>query len=106
HSQTPSGYVGKVEILTAELGYMLLPAREIVAQQQIEDLAGALCVLRHDPDEPARLGVHRRQPHHVRVVLAQALGTVYRDLGAAYALQYLRLLALGISKPCLAARFY
>ena len=56
---------------------MALAPLEVIPQQQVKDLGGALHVLRHHLDEPAGLRVHGGQPHHIGLVLAQALGALH-----------------------------
>ena len=55
---------------------MLFSAGEIVAEQKIENARRFVGVLGHDADEPPGLGVHCGEPHHLRVVFAQALGAL------------------------------
>ena len=50
---------------------MILAPLQIVAEQQIERARRRLRILGHDFDETARFGVHRREPHHFGVVLAE-----------------------------------
>ena len=66
---------------------MVFPSLEIIAEEQIEHLLRQRDVLGHDLDEPPCGGVHRRHPHHLRVVLTETLGAVDRDL---LALEYFR----------------
>ena len=80
---------------------MVFPSLEIIAEEQIEHLLRQGHILGHDLDEPPCGGVHRRHPHHLRVVLTETLGAVDRDLLALERFQNFRLLALGIGKPCL-----
>ena len=84
------------------VGDMLLAARQVVAQQQVKHFSRALCILRRYLDETARLGVHRRQPHHLCVVFAKALGTLDGILCTADAFQKFSLFRFGISKVRLA----
>ena len=81
------------------VGDVLLPPLEVVPQQQLEHLGGGLRVLGHDLDQPPRLRVHGGQPHHVRVVLAQALAPVDLVFLPLQALDDLPLLPLGVGEP-------
>ena len=78
---------------------MVLPPLQIVAQQEVKDLGGAFHILGHHPDETAGLGVHGGQPHHVRLVLAQALGAVDLVFLPLQFLDDVVLLLVGIGKP-------
>ena len=82
---------------------MVLPALEVVPQQEVEHLCRALHVLRHDPDEPPSLRIHGGEPHHVRVVFAQALGPVDLVLFALQGLYNVRFFLVGVGKPGLVA---
>ena len=66
-------HVELIEVFIAVFGDVVLAALKIVAQQQVEDLLRPLDVLGHDLDETARFGIHRRHPHHLRVVLTKTL---------------------------------
>ena len=78
---------------------MVLAALEVVAQEEVEDLCGALHVLGHDLDEPTGLRVHGGEPHHVRLVLAQALGALDGVLLPLQLGEDIGLLRLVIGKP-------
>ena len=82
---------------------MVLAALQIVAEEQIEYLRGRLRVLGHDLDETARFGVHGRQPHHLRVVLAEALGAVDLIALALKRFHDVVLLLVGVGEPRLVA---
>ena len=58
-----------------------------------------LRVLRHDLDEAARFGVHRRKPHHLRLVLAKALRARDGNLLSLEFFQNISLLRLVIGEP-------
>ena len=91
--------IRQVQEAVAFVGDVLLPALEVVPLQELEHVVGGLRVGGHDLDEPPGLRVHGGQPHHVRVVLAQALGAVYLDLLALQLLDDLALLLLGVGEP-------
>ena len=61
------------QILAAVFGDIFLSSGEIIAEEEVKIERRFLRVLRHDLDEAARFGVHRREPHHLRLVLAEAL---------------------------------
>ena len=82
---------------------MVLPALEVVPQQQVEHRRRLLHVLRHHPDQPPGLRVHGGQPHHVRVVLAQALGPVDLVLLPLQGFHDVVLLLVGVGEPRLVA---
>ena len=77
---------------------MLLAACEVVAQQDVEHLRGALHVGGHHLDEAAALGVHGGQPHHLGVVLAQTFRALDGVFLIADLLEEGGLLGLGVGE--------
>ena len=68
--------IRQVQVFISVIRDVALAALEVVAQEEVEDLGGALHVLGHDLDEPPGGGGHGGQGHHLRVVLAQTLGAL------------------------------
>ena len=82
---------------------MILAPLQIVAEQQIERARRRLRLLGHDLDEAARFGVHRRQPHHLRVVFAETLRAVDLVALALKVLDNVVFLLVRVGKPRLFA---
>ena len=82
---------------------MVLASLQIVTQEEIKDLRRAGGVLRHHPDQPPGLRIHGGQPHHIRLVLAKALGAVDLVLLALQLFDDVVFLLVGVGKPGLAA---
>ena len=98
--------IGHVKVLVPLEGDVLLASGEIIAEQQVKASGHQLSVLGHDPYETARLGVHRRHPHHVRIVLAETFAAADAGLRAVERVDYLGLLAVGVGKIGLALALY
>ena len=63
-------HVNVFHIFASVIGDELLPRGEVVAEERVEDAVGHSRVGRGDRDQTAGLGIHRRLPHHARLVLA------------------------------------
>ena len=63
-------HVNVFHIFASVIGDELLPRGEVVAEERVEDAIGHSRVGRGDRDQTAGLGIHRRLPHHARLVLA------------------------------------
>ena len=57
-------------------GNIILTALQVVAQKQVKHSGSLLHILGHNLDEAAGVRVHGRQPHHIWVILTQALGSL------------------------------
>ena len=59
---------------------MSLTSGKILAEKKIEYICHLPGIFRIDPDEPSRLRVHGRLPHHLRLVLTETLGSLKSNI--------------------------
>ena len=83
---------------------MVLAALEVIAQEQVKHGGGALGVGGQHLDQAAAVGAHRRQPHHLGVVLAQTFRALDRVLFALNAAQDVGLFRFGVGEEGLILR--
>ena len=83
---------------------MLFTALQVVTQQQVKHRGGALGIGGQYLDKAAALGAHRRQPHHLGVVLAQTFRALDRVLFVLDAAQDISLFRLSVGEVGLVLR--
>ena len=79
---------------------MLFTPFQIITQQQLKHLGHPFGVLRQNPDQTPRRGIHRRHPHHVRVIFTETFAAVDGAFRAFQTIQNLCLFPVGIGKIC------
>ena len=99
-------YVRVFEVEFTVSAYKILALGQVVAQERFENVRRFFRVCGAYLYKPARGGVHRCLPHHLRLVFAKTLGALYRIFFALKSIEYLRFFLLVVGKVSLLAAVY